>query len=64
MSTRQTRIFIFMSIFLLTVTFLFTEDVRKVISVEEAMEIFCNTWVNSKNNGIGRWHPHIYIETL
>jgi hypothetical protein len=45
----KTRTFIFMSIFLLAVTFLFAEDVKKEISDEEAVEMLSGTWINPDN---------------
>ncbi len=43
----KARTLIFMSIFLLAVTFLFAEDVKKEISDEDFMEAWSGTWINT-----------------
>ena len=42
----KSRTLIFMSIFLLAVTFLFAEDVKKEISDEDFIEAWSGTWIN------------------
>ena len=42
----RTRTLIFMSIFLLSVTFLLAEDVRKEISDEDFLEAWSGAWIN------------------
>jgi hypothetical protein len=54
----KTKTLIFMSIFLLAVTFLFAEDVKKEISDEDFMEAWSGTWINTD---YGRSRPQKLI---
>ncbi len=71
----KARTLIFMSIFLLAVTFLFAEDVKKEISDEDFMEAWSGTWINtdygrSRSQKViyysdGRWESYgLVINTI
>jgi len=57
----KARMLIFMSIFLLAVTFLFAEDVKKEISDEDFMEAWSGTWIN-EDYGRSRSQKLIYSD--
>jgi len=51
-SKMKTRTFILMSTFLFTVTILFADDLKINVSIDDAMDRFCGTWVNTEYSSI------------